>query len=82
MMSSLATNVHYRTTRSFDSQLGRRAGEWCVSRHEAARRLAALANYNLSLDDHHGVAQLADDLSVSFVAAASVYAGRRGAGQC
>ena len=63
-MTSLATNVHYRTTKSFNGHLGRRASEWNVSTHEAARRLAALANFNLSLDDHGRVVELATTLVV------------------
>ena len=73
-MTSLATTVHYRRTKSFDSQLGHRASEWSVSRHEAARRLAALANFNLSLDDHDRVVELATTLGVGFVQAATALA--------
>ena len=73
-MSMAATGVHFRTTKSFDNQLNRRAGEWNISRHVAARRLAALANSNLSLDDHARVVQLADNLSIDFVAAATALA--------
>ena len=73
-MSTLARDIHYRLTPSFRDQLGRRADEWGVSQHVAARRLAALANYNLSIDDHSRVVELATTLGVDFVAAATALA--------
>ena len=73
-MSSLTANIHYRTTPSFHGQLGHRADEWGVSRNEVARRLAALANFELTIDDHERVQQLAYTMSVGFVQAATAIA--------
>ena len=73
-MADLACDVHYRTTPSFHGQLGHRADEWGVSRNEVARRLAALANFELTIDDHERVQQLAYTMSVGFVQAATALA--------
>ncbi len=66
-----ATDVHYRTTPALNAQLGERAVQWGVSTHEAARRLAVLATFNLSTDDHCRVAQLAESMGGSFACAAA-----------
>ena len=70
-MADLACDVHYRTTPSFHGQLGHRADEWGVSRNEVARRLAALANFELTIDDHARVVELSATMGCSFVSAAT-----------
>ncbi len=54
-MTAVATDVHFRVTSAFHSKLSERAAAWGVSRHETCRRLAALMNFGLSLDDHDRV---------------------------
>ena len=68
----MSATIQYRLTPAVDALLGERADEWGVSRHEAARRLAVLANYQLSTDDHDRVAGIAASAGCSFVAAAVV----------
>ena len=63
--------IVYRTSPALHAQLSERAVAWDVSKHEAARRLAVLATFNLSTDDHRRVAQLAESMGGSFACAAA-----------
>ncbi len=66
------STIHFRTPGPLSGQLSQRAFAWNVSRHEAARRLAVLADSKLTTDDHDHVEKLAADLGVGFAAAAMV----------
>ena len=73
-MTATASDVHFRITSAFNGQLRDRAAAWGVSRHEAARRLAALANFNLPLDQHDRVHAFAGEIGVGFVESAAAIA--------
>ena len=70
----MSATVQYRLTPTLHTQLNGRAGEWGVSMHEAARRLAVLAAYDLSTDDADRVARLAVNMGGSFASAAAALA--------
>ena len=67
----MSTTVQFRTTPALHSQLSERAVQWGVSKHEAARRLAVLATFDLSTNDACRVTQLAESTGMSFASAAA-----------
>ncbi len=74
MTTAVATDVHFRITSAFNGKLSERAAAWGVSRHEAARRLAALSNFDLRLDQHDRVLAFAGEIGVGFVESAAAIA--------
>jgi hypothetical protein len=63
MMLNLTVNkIQFRTGRRFGERICDRAAEWNVTPNEASKRLALLADYGLTTQDHDRVAALADAL--------------------